>query len=131
MSCQTKRFPKVKICLGDLRHKVSLSLRTLEGQEPGNHNDTGVTITPYASVWAAIRTTEGTTRFAGVNISPEATHLFFMRHRTDWLDVEAGNTFVQFGSRNFRVLNARNNDEDSIFDIVQATERGKNEAAEA
>ena len=131
MSCETKRFPKVKICLGDLRHKVQLATRTLAGQSPGDFDDTGVTITPYATVWAAVRTVEGTQRFSRVSISPEATHLFYIRHRTDWLDIDAGNTFVVFGGRNFRVLRATNNDEDSIFDIIQATERGEDEAAEA
>lgn len=131
MSCEIKRFPKVKICIGDLRHKIQLATRVLGGQEPGDFDDTGVTITPYASPWAAVRTVEGTRRFAGVNISDEATHLFYIRHRTDWLNIEAGNTFVIYGGRNFRVLRATNNDEDSIFDIIQTTERGDDEASEA
>ena len=131
MSCQTKRFPKVKICLGDLRHKVSLAVRSLAGQEPGDFDDTGVTFTPYASVWCAFKTVEGTSRFAQANIDPKATHLMYIRHRSDWRDIEAGNTFALMGDRRFRVLNVTNNDEDNQFDIIQMTERGELESGEA
>lgn len=131
MSCQIKRLPKVKICLGDLRHKIQLATRELAGQTPGDFDDTGVTITPYATVWCAFRTIDGTPRFANTSIDPRATHLIYIRHRTDWRNIEAGNTFALMGDRNLRVLRVTNNDEDNQYDIIQATERGETEAAEA
>lgn len=136
MSCQTLRFPKVDICLGDLRHKIQLANRVASGQAPGDWDSSGVTITPYADVWSAIRTTTGVftgvARFDKTSIDPNATHMFFIRHRTDWRDIEAGNVFVLMApDRRFRVLRVDNSNEDSIFDIIQCTERGESEAGQA
>ena len=131
MSCETKRFPKVKICLGDLRHSVQLATRLADGMMPGDFDSSAITFTTYATVWSAIRTIEGTARFAKTAIDERATHLFYIRHRTDWRDIEAGNTFVLKGDRRFRVLRVTNQDEDSIFDIIQCTERGEDEAGQA
>lgn len=135
MSCQTLRFPKVKICLGDLRHKIQLANRVASGQTPGDWDSSGVTITPYADVWSAIRTTagvfEGVARFDSTNIDKNATHMFYIRHRTDWRSIEEGNVFVLMGDRRFRVLRVDNNNEDSLFDVIQATERGESEAGQA
>lgn len=135
MSCSTLRFPKVKICLGDLRHKIDLANRVAVGQSPDDWDSSGVTFTSYATVWSAIRTTAGVftgvARFSGTSIDPNATHMFYIRHRTDWRDIEAGNVFVLMGDRRFRVLRVDNNNEDKIFDIIQCTERGESEAGQA
>lgn len=136
MSCSTLRFPKVKICLGDLRHKIDLANRVAVGQSPDDWDSSGVTFTNYATVWAAIRTTAGVftgvSRFSSTAIDSNATHLFYIRHRTDWRNIEAGNVFVLMGTdRRFRVLRVDNSNEDSIFDIIQCTERGESEAGQA
>lgn len=136
MSCQTLRLPKVKICLGDLRHKIQLANRVAVGQTPGDWDSSGIVFTPYASISAGIRTTAGVNagvaRFAGTVIDPNATHLFFIRHRTDWRDIESGNVFVLMApDRRFRVLRADNVNEDSIYDMIQCTERGESEAGQA
>ena len=131
MSCEIKRFPKVKICLGDLRHSVILANRVADGQTPGDWDNSAIAFTNYATVWSAIRTVEGTARFSRTAIDDRATHLIYIRHRTDWRDIEAGNVFVLKGDRRFRVLRVTNNDEDSIFDIIQVTERGESEAGQA
>lgn len=135
MSCETKRFPKVKICLGDLRHPIQLATRVAVGQSPDDWDSSGVTFTAYADVWSAIRTIAGVfagvARFSATSIDPNTTHLFYIRHRTDWRDIEAGNTFVLMGDRRFRVLRADNHNEDSVFDIIQCTERGESEAGQA
>lgn len=136
MSCETKRFPKVKICLGDLRHKIQLANRVAVGQNPGDWDSSGVTFTVYASIPAAIRTTagvyNGVARFSSTSIDPNTTHIFYIRHRADWRNIEAGNVFVLMApDRRFRVLRADNNDEDKVFDIIQCTERGESEAGQA
>lgn len=136
MSCSTLRFPKVKICLGDLRHKIQLANRVAEGQNPGDWDSSGIVFTPYANLWSAIRTTAGVlagvSRFGGTVIDPNATHLFFIKHRSDWRDIEAGNVFVlKAPDRRFRVLRVDNVNEDSIYDMIQCTERGESEAGQA
>lgn len=136
MSCSTLRLPKVKICLGDLRHKIQLANRVAEGMNPGDWDSSAVTITPYADVWAGIRTTAGVlagvARFSSTVVDPNATHLFFIKHRTDWRDIEAGNVFVLMApDRRFRVLRVDNVNEDSIYDMIQCTERGESEAGQA
>lgn len=136
MSCSTLRLPKVKICLGDLRHKIQLTNRVAEGQTPGDFDSSGIVFTPYATVWAGIRTTAGVlagvARFSSTVVDPNATHLFFLKHRTDWRNIEAGNVFVLMGAdRRFRVLRVDNVNEDSIYDMIQCTERGESEAGQA
>jgi len=135
MSCEIKRFPKVKICLGDLRHKVQLANRVAVGQSPDDWDSSGVTFTNYATVWCAIRTTagvfSGVARFSSTAVDPNATHFFYIKHRSDWRNIEAGNVFVLMGDRRFRVLRVDNHNEDSIFDMIQATERGESEAGQA
>lgn len=136
MSCSTLRLPKVKICLGDLRNKIQLANRTAEGQTPGDWDGSDITIIPYANVWAGIRTTAGVlagvARFGATVIDPNATHLFYIKHRSDWRDIEAGNVFVLMApDRRFRVLRVDNVNEDSIYDLIQCTERGESEAGEA
>lgn len=137
MSCQTLRLPKVKICLGDLRHKIQLANRVAEGMNPGDWDSSAITFSTYANnVAAGIRTTAGVNagvaRFSSTVIDPNATHLFFVRHRTDWRNIEAGNVFVLMApDRRFRVLRVDNVNEDSIYDMIQCTERGESEAGEA
>lgn len=136
MSCSTLRLPKVKICLGDLRHKIQLANRVAEGQTPGDWDSSGIDLTPYANVWAGIRTTAGVlagvARFSSTVIDQNATHLFFIKHRTDWRNIEAGNVFVlMVPDRRFRVLRVDNVNEDSIYDMIQCTERGESEAGQA
>lgn len=136
MSCSTLRLPKVKICLGDLRHKIQLANRVADGQTPGDWDSSGIAFTPYAAVWAGIRTTAGVlagvARFSSTVVDPNATHLFFIKHRTDWRNIEAGNVFVLMGTdRRFRVLRVDNVNEDSIYDMIQCTERGESEAGQA
>lgn len=136
MSCSTLRLPKVKICLGDLRHKIQLANREAGGQTPGDWDSSGITFSVYANLSAGIRTTAGVlagvARFGGTVIDPNATHLFFIRHRNDWRNIEAGNVFVLMApDRRFRVLRAGNVNEDSIYDMIQCTERGESEAGEA
>ncbi len=47
-------------------------------------------------------------------------------------NIEAGNVFVLMGAdRRFRVLRVDNVNEDSIYDMIQATERGESEAGQA
>lgn len=136
MSCSTLRLPKVKICLGDLRHQIQLANREAVGQTPGDWDSSGIAFTPYANLWAGIRTTSGVlagvARFSSTVIDPNATHLFFIKHRTDWRNIEAGNVFVlKAPDRRFRVLRVDNVNEDSIYDMIQCTERGESEAGQA
>lgn len=123
------------MCLGDLTRKVDLANRDAGGQSPGDWDSSAITFTTFASVWCAISTTAGvfagTARFNNTSIDPHATHLFYIRHRSDWRSIEAGNVFVLMGDRRFRVLRVDNQDEDNIIDIIQATERGESEAGQA
>ena len=135
MSCKIKRFPKIKMCIGDLTKKIQLAHRVADGMTPGDWDGSAITFTPFATVWCAISTTAGVfagvARFNNTSIDPHTTHLFYIRHRADWRTIEAGNVFVLMGDRRFRVLRVDNQDEDDIIDIIQATERGETEAGEA
>jgi SPP1 family predicted phage head-tail adaptor len=122
MTCARKKFPKTKICSADLRHRAALQLRTLGGTI-GTPEPTE-TFTTVTTRWAAIETTEGTKRFAGVAIDDRATHLFWIRYDAALTIPEDGNHFMLYDDRRFRVLRVTIDGEDKNWFIIQCTERG-------
>jgi head-tail adaptor len=121
--CRRKRFDEVKICSHDLDKFIRIEARTLAPVKVGQTNP-GVTFTLVKEVWSACTTLRGTRRYQGTNIREEATHLWHVRYDPDLLALEHGDNFVRFESRQFKVLEVTQNDEDRYFLIIQATERG-------
>lgn len=130
--CTFKRINKVKLCTADLRHKVAIQARALTGNYP-NEFSPEIEFTTIAMPWAAIETTRGTSKFSGVNINDNISHIFTMRYNDTLNGVETGNHFILFHNRRFRILNVTNVNEDDTTLAFECTERGEDaqEATEA
>lgn len=132
--CAKKRFPRTKLCARDLRHRIDIVSRVEETPIPGSLDYQHSFPAVKSNLAAAIKTQVGTPRFSGVNIDEErATHLFYVRRRTEVDRLETQNHMVRFDSRFFKILRAMINDEDPYFIVIRCIERGDvaQEASEA
>jgi len=130
--CTTQRIKKFKLCTSDLRHRVQVQERVLTGNQP-NQFSPEIQFTTIASPWSAVETTRGTSKFSGVNITDDISHIFSMRYNVTLNQVEAGNHFIVFKERRFRIVNVTNVNEDDTILSFECTERGDEikEATEA
>lgn len=121
--CVKKRITRIEICAADLNKKIAIQRRTLAPPSPGSTQPV-LTFTDIASPWAAIETPTGASKFLGVNINDETTHIFIVRYRSLLANLEVANNFILFNDRRFRILNVTNMNEDNIFLAIETTERG-------
>jgi len=128
-TCKTRRFPREKVCAGDLRHRITIEQRTHVEPQPGLN--TGVGSMQYQIIkrcYAGIKTLSGmfsgTARFDGTNIEDRPTHTFTIRRDPNFSLIEASNYFIRYNSRLFRILRAAIKDEDNNIVDISATERG-------
>lgn len=130
--CTYKRFDKIKICRGDLRHKITI-LQREQGGIGYNELEATENFSTVQTPWAAVRTVRGTTRFKGININERATHLFYIAYTPSLDALEHGNNFIAYKDRMYRILDITNQDEDNQFIFFQCVERGQDDlrAAEA
>lgn len=75
--CQRIRIPHRKICVGDLRRRISIQNRQLGPPKTGV--DITHTFVELRKPWAAVRTLTGNNIFAGVNLDRTPTHIFYIR----------------------------------------------------
>ena len=126
-TCKTRRFPREKICAGDLRHRISIEKRTHLEPEPGQSvgvNSFQVIKRTYSGIKTLTGLFGGTARFDGVNVEDRPTHMFTVRKDNSILLPELSNYFVRYNSRLFRILRAAIKDEDTNLIDISATERG-------
>lgn len=79
-SRQTRRRRLKKYCIGDLRYRITIHVRTITAP---SYNNVGFTETYDTGVkrWASIETIEKKiSTFNGVNIPDSATHTFIIRY---------------------------------------------------
>lgn len=134
MVCERKRINQIKLCTGDLKHLVALQERSLD--ESGFDTVQPVeTFTTVWDPWVAIETlgsgiNRGSRIFKGVNIDPNATHIFWLIYSPAIPKIETANNFFLFNNTRYRVLEATNINELNQAIAVQVTNRGE-ESAEA
>lgn len=126
--CIRKRIPKVKICVGDLRHKIEIQTRSLSANKVGEFNPQE-TFSLVVTSWAGVETPNGSSKFLGVNINEDTTHIFVMRYSSVIANLEVANNFLLFKSRRMRILSVSNMNEDNIFLAIECTERGDDSKA--
>ena len=127
MACKRKRFRKTKLCTGDLRHLVKLQLREISS----DWDNPGITFnfTDVIEVFAAIETIStmggGTSRFQGVALDQNATHIVWFPFDTSIEIPEDGNHFFLLNDgRRLRVLRSTIDGEDRDWFAIQCSERG-------
>lgn len=126
--CERKRIPRIKICAGDLRHKIDIQTRSMSDNSPGQFNP-AESFTTVVSPWSAVETPNGRSKFLGVNINEDTTHIFIIRYDSALSNIEAANNFVLFNSRRMRILGVKNMNEDNYFLAIECTERGDSSKA--
>lgn len=119
MSCKRINLTKKKICIGNLKHSITLLVRSITAPDDFDYD---MNFTTLANVWAGIETKQkGVEIFNDVNISiGVATHFFYIRYRDD---VTAQN-FIEYNSKKFRILEVTNIDETNDYMLLSCAERG-------
>ena len=121
--CRTRRYPKRKICAGDLRHKIRILRRQLGTPGPGQQ-DAPLTFTLVKPKNAGIEVVSPSRKFEGVNTEDRPTHIFTVRREVLLIDIEYNNHFIQFNNRYFKIQRVAVVDEDPRYMDYQVTERG-------
>lgn len=136
MACPRKRFAKTKICIGDLRNQIIIQERAQVASEFEDDDTPIESFTDIATVFAGIKTSStqsiGAALFSGVNLNDRATHTFTIMYDPTLANIEAGNNFILFDSRRFRILSRAINDENNLYIDISCSERGltENESSE-
>ena len=120
-SCKTISRPANRICIGDLKSKVTLYVRQLTQSNTGLDDvDYAIAQNTEITVFARIDTTRGGEYFDGVNQNIRPTHRIYIRWRTD-LDISNG---VLVNGERLKVLNFYNLNEENRFAVIECTNRG-------
>ncbi len=115
--CKRVNITKKKVCIGDLKKKVKVQVRSIVA---GDGVDYSQNIVDLKEVWAAIQTSRGSEIFDGTNIIGVATHFFYIRK----INNVTFENFVEYNSKKYRILDVQNLDEDDLFLVLRCTERG-------
>lgn len=125
-TCKRIRIARNKLCRGDLRDTISIVSRTLGESLPGELTGTEVFTDVITGVQTAIKTIKGAAQFTGINIHPDATHLFYVIFSTLYLtlEVEENNHMINLYGELYKILRIENDNENDEFLVFQCTNRG-------
>lgn len=138
-TCKRISIDRSRVCRGDLNSVISLLKREIQGVSIGDieaSEDFTVVDTPFAGIktlGSSGESSRGVRRFAGVNISKETTHLFFVQYADLYVTIETGNHFILHDGKYYRIIAINNLNELNLTVMYQCTERGDStkEATEA
>ena len=122
--CSRKRFPREKLCTGDLDKLLDIYERRVVPTLIGN-SEPNIELSLVIQLWCAIETPRGTSYFNDVNTEEVPTHIFYILNNPELPNIETSNHFVLFDSRWFRILDVRNMDEDSYYQVIRTVETGE------
>ncbi len=123
MSKDLVKIKRRKVCIRDLKHRITLHTRDIDSPDFGEV-DYQQNYTPLARVSAAITTINGKTFFDGVSQDQALTHAIYIRHRSGisseiWVELK--------DQRRLKVLDTEFLDERNEFILLLCTERGPKE----
>ena len=120
MKCQNVQIKRRRICLGDLNRQVTLKTRAIDTPDTPTDYDYDQEFTTLATVWAAIQTMSGKDLFDGVNMIGTATHIFYIKYRSD----VTAETMIEYQSKNYRILRTEDLDQNNEFMALYCALRG-------
>ena len=91
LNCKTK-----KICIGDLKYRITIQLRDIKA--PSNI-DFSEEYTDIATVWSYVKVISDYFRFDKTNLNDGATHIFYIRYRTD-IDI---NNWILYKAQRYKI----------------------------
>ncbi len=119
MSCKTIRPKTIKVCIGSMKHKIKINVRTLT--PPSDDSvDFDEVLSSEKEVWSAVETSRGIEVFDGTNLIGVATHLFYIRA----LAGQTAESWVEFKGSYYRILDVQNFQEDDRFQVLRCVVRG-------
>lgn len=115
--CKRIQSQNRKVCIGDLRNKITLQVRTIA--PPSNVDFTEVFTSPV-DVFAMVKTLIGTVVFDGVETDQAATHDFFIRYRAD----VTAETWILWDDVRYDILRVEDLDGRRTFLRLRSAESG-------
>lgn len=126
--CKTKRINKNKLCTGDLDKLIDIKERQVTSAGIGANTATETFISVKDNVYAGIETPSGIAFYNGVNInelqSTMITHKFYIYYDPDLPNIENGNHYIFYNNDRFKVIRAKNENEQNEFLVIETTNRG-------
>ena len=108
-----------KICIGDMRERIQINIRTLKAPVDGSV-DFSETFQEVETVWAMVETKTGVEIFDGTNLLGVATHFFYIRFLAD---IDFTN-WIKFKNQFFDILDVQNLEERDEFYLLRCSLRG-------
>ena len=115
-TCQRVRFPKNKVCAGDLKHPISIIDRAITPDAEGYKMD----FTNGVQTRAAIKTKTDIVNFDGTNTKTQITHDFYVRS----YNIVQNKFTILYDNKYFSVIGDGKIDETSQFLRITTTETG-------
>lgn len=120
MICEYKKLKKKKLCIGDLRKKITVYDRSIKPAETSSEFENSQTFSNAVIYWCAIETKTGVEIFDGSNLLGSATHIFYIKY------VESINTenTIKWNNKYYTVLQVDNVNEENEYLAIFCSERG-------
>lgn len=117
--CSYIHKKKRNVCIGDMRDRVTIELRSLTPPIEGS-TDFTETFSTKQEMWAAINSVSGETVFDGTNTERVVTHHVYIR----FLAGVTAEDWVLFNDERLDVLTVENLDNRNDFMLLKCTNRG-------
>lgn len=117
--CRKIKSIKRQICIGDLKDRIELSIRSQVSKNDGKIKSV-MDFTALATVWAKVTTTRGSQLFDGVEISDPFTHQIEIRYRDD-VDAEK---WIDFKGNRYDIVDVQDYDERHDFLLLLCKKKG-------
>jgi len=117
--CITIKKPKQGICVGDMRDRVTVYVRTATPSRT-NGVDLSEVLSSAVTVWAAVTTKEGKEIFDGTNLKGVATHWIYIRY----LSGLTAEKWVEYNGEYYDIIDVQNLDERGDFMLLRCSVRG-------
>ena len=118
--CNNIPKTNTRYCIGDMRRLIEVQIRNIT-VPVGDSVDHGENFTFFVQMHALITTSGGISVFDETNtVVGVATHIFIVPFRPN-ITFE---NWIRFKGKRFRILDVTNIDDEDLFIMLRATERG-------
>ena len=118
-NCMTIKKPKRAVCIGDMRDRVTVYVRTATPSRTNGVDLSEVLSTP-TSIWAAVVTKEGKEIFDGTNLKGVATHWIYIRS----ISGLTAEKWLEFNGEYYDIIDVQDMDERGDFMLLRCSVRG-------
>ncbi len=112
--CNNIKFNNDRVCVGDLRFKISLYKRSVVAPNMLGNQSTEFTedFTLISNVWSAIKIVNGVKLFDNISLDKDIpTHLFFIRYKQGITQ----ENWLKYNNYNYKILKVENMSQRSKF----------------